>query len=111
MSDAPLWSPPPPQPSPRGPNVAGIAVLALLVGAIGGAATGGYVATTRLAPPSEGTIVATSTTAPGPIPSAPPVTAANGASDVGGVVNELLPSVVTVFYWPPSGPYQVIVDR
>src|SRR5438067_1926732 len=103
MSDAPVWSPPPPS---RGPNVAGIAVPALLVGAIGGAATGGYVATMRLAPGAEQSpTVATSTTAPGPIPSAPPVTA-SAANDVVGVVNELLPSVVTVISRLPNGTAQ-----
>src|SRR5438067_2528868 len=101
MSDAPVWSPPPSP--PRGPNVAGIAVLALLVGAIGGAATGGYVATMRVAPGAESsTNVATSTAVPGPIPSAPPVTA-SGTNDVVGVVNELLPSVVTVINRLPNG--------
>ncbi|HLZ48562.1 MAG TPA: trypsin-like peptidase domain-containing protein, partial [Candidatus Limnocylindria bacterium] len=104
MSDAPIWSPPPPPPAPpRAPNVAGIAILALLVGAIGGAATGGYVATTRLASsPEQPTAVATSTTAPGPIPSAPPVIAST-TNDVVGVVNELLPSVVTVINRLPNG--------
>src|SRR5438270_669277 len=100
MSDAPVWSPPPPS---RGPNVAGIAALALLVGAIGGAATGGYVATMRVAPGAEqSTNVATSTIVPGPIPSAPPVTA-SATNDVVGVVNELLPSVVTVINRLPNG--------
>lgn len=96
MSDPPVWSPPPPQaPAPRGPNVAGIVVLALLVGAIGGAATGGYVASSRPIPVSDQPATLATTTAPGPIPSAPPVTA-SATSDVVAVVNELLPSVVTV---------------
>ena len=107
MSDAPVWSPPPPPaPSPRGPNVAGIAILALLVGAIGGAATGGYVASTRLAPSADqSTAVVTSTSAPGPLPSAPPVTA-SATNDVVAVVNELLPSVVTVINRLPNGTAQ-----
>jgi serine protease Do len=107
VSDATVWSPPPPQaPAPRGPNVAGIAILALLVGAIGGAATGGYVATTRQPPSSDQpATVATTTTAPGPIPSAPPVTA-SATNDVVAVVNELLPSVVTVINRLPNGTAQ-----
>ena len=107
MSDAPVWSPPPPPaPSPRGPNVAGIAFLALLVGAIGGAASGGYVASTRLAPSADqSTAVVTSTSAPGPLPSAPPATG-SATNDVVAVVNELLPSVVTVINRLPNGTAQ-----
>ena len=107
MSDAPVWSPPPPPaPAPRGPNVAGIAFLALLVGAIGGAASGGYVASTRLAPSADqSTAVVTSTSAPGPLPSAPPATG-SATNDVVAVVNELLPSVVTVINRLPNGTAQ-----
>ena len=107
MSDAPVWSPPPPPaPAPRGPNVAGIAFLALLVGAIGGAASGGYVASTRLAPSADqSTAVVTSTSAPGPLPSAPPETG-SATNDVVAVVNELLPSVVTVINRLPNGTAQ-----
>src|SRR5690349_20802352 len=102
MSDAPFWSTPAPQPPPppprRGLSVAAIAIIALVVGAIGGGAAGGYVAATRAGPAGDAVATAaTGTPVPGPLPTAPPVVAsAGGASDVVGVVNELLPTVVTV---------------
>ena len=105
MSDTPFWSaPPPPPPARRGPSAAAIAVLALVVGAIGGGAAGGYVASTRLAPAPE---TATTSPVPGPLPTAPPVSVSSGgASDVVAVVNELLPTVVTVINRLPSGTAQ-----
>jgi S1-C subfamily serine protease len=112
MSDAPFWStsaPEPPQPPPRrGLSVAAIAIMALVVGAIGGGAAGGYVAATRPGPAGEATATAaTSTAVPGPLPTAPPVIAsAGGPSDVVGVVNELLPTVVTVINRLPNGTAQ-----
>ena len=112
MSDAPFWSTPAPQPPPppprRGLSVAAIAIMALVVGAIGGGAAGGYVAATRPGPAGEATATAaTSTAVPGPLPTAPPVIAsAGGASDVVGVVNELLPTVVTVINRLPNGTAQ-----
>lgn len=113
MSDAPFWStpapqPPPPPPPRRGLSVAAIAIMALVVGAIGGGAAGGYVAATRAGPAGEPVATAaTSTAVPGPLPTAPPVIAsAGGPSDVVGVVNELLPSVVTVINRLPNGTAQ-----
>jgi len=112
MSDAPFWSTPAPQPPPppprRGLSVAAIAIMALVVGAIGGGAAGGYVAATRPGPAGEATATAaTSTAVPGPLPTAPPVIAsAGGPSDVVGVVNELLPTVVTVINRLPNGTAQ-----
>ncbi|MDP9321826.1 MAG: trypsin-like peptidase domain-containing protein [Chloroflexota bacterium] len=109
MSDTPFWSaPPPPPPARRGPSTAAIAVLALVVGAIGGGAAGGYVASTRLAPaPETATTTATGSPVPGPLPTAPPVSVSSGgASDVVAVVNELLPTVVTVINRLPSGTAQ-----
>ena len=108
MSDAPFWSTPAPQPPPRrGLSVAAIAIMALVVGAIGGGAAGGYVAATRPVPATEATGTATSTAVPGPLPTAPPVIAsAGGPSDVVGVVNELLPTVVTVINRLPNGTAQ-----
>ena len=111
MSDAPFWSTPAPQPPPpprRGLSVAAIAIMALVVGAIGGGAAGGYVAATRPGPAGEATATAaTSTAAPGPLPTAPPViSSAGGPSDVVAVVNELLPTVVTVINRLPNGTAQ-----
>ena len=110
MSDTPFWSAPPPPPPPaprRGPNIAAITVLALVVGAIGGSAAGGYVVSTRLAPAAEATATPTSTGVPGPLPTAPPVSVtAGGTSDVVAVVNELLPTVVTVINRLPNGQAQ-----
>jgi len=85
MSDAPFWSTPatrPPQPPPRrGLSVATVAIMALVVGAIGGGAAGGYVASTRQAPAGDATTTAaTSTAVPGPLPTAPPVIVAGGAT-------------------------------
>ena len=98
MSDAPVPSaPPPPPPARRGPNTAAIAALALVVGAVGGGAAGGYVASTRLMSAPETPPAASGTAVPGPLPTAPPVSVpASGANDVVAVVNELLPTVVTV---------------
>ena len=64
--------------------------------------------TTRFPPaPEQATTVATSTALGGPIPSAAPVTATSGgASDVVAVVNELLPTVVTVINRLPNGQAQ-----
>ncbi|HTH70237.1 MAG TPA: trypsin-like peptidase domain-containing protein [Candidatus Saccharimonadales bacterium] len=112
MSEAPFWSTPAPQPPPppprRGLSVAALAIMALVVGAIGGGAAGGYVAATRAGPAGEAVATAaTSTPVPGPLPTAPPVVAsAGGASDVVGVVNELLPTVVTVINRLPNGTAQ-----
>lgn len=112
MSDAPFWSTPAPQPPPppprRGLSVAAIAIMALVVGAIGGGAAGGYVAATRAGPAGEPVATAaTGTAVPGPLPTAPPVIAsAGGPSDVVGVVNELLPTVVTVINRLPNGTAQ-----
>jgi len=108
MSDAPVWSaPPPPPPRGRSPNVAAIVVLALLAGAVGGGAAGGYVASIRQAPPAEVSPAATSAAAGGPIPSAAPVSVPTGGSgDVVAVVNELLPTVVTVINRLPNGTAQ-----
>jgi len=98
MSDAPVWSAPPsPPPARRGPNTAAIAALALVMGAVGGGAAGGYVASTRLMSAPETPPAASGTAVPGPLPTAPPVSVpASGANDVVAVVNELLPTVVTV---------------
>jgi len=109
MSDATLFSAPvPPPPPSRSPNVAAIVVLALLAGAVGGGAAGGYVASIRQAPPAEASPAATSgATAGGPIPSAQPVSVpAGGPGDVVAVVNELLPTVVTVINRLPNGTAQ-----
>ena len=112
MSDAPFWSAPasqpPPPPPRRGLSVAAIAIMALVVGAIGGGAAGGYVAATRPGLAGEATATAAAGTAvPGPLPTAPPVIAsAGGPSDVVGVVNELLPTVVTVINRLPNGTAQ-----
>jgi 2-alkenal reductase len=113
MSDTPFWSPPPPPPAPpppqarRGPNTAAVAAIALVLGAIGGGAAGGYVASTRLAPAAETTNVPAASAVPGTLPSAPPAAIpAGGASDVVAVVNELLPTVVTVINRLPNGQAQ-----
>jgi S1-C subfamily serine protease len=108
MSDTPVWSPPPP-PSPvrRGPSTAAIAALALVAGAIGGGAAGGYVVSTRLPPAPETTTIATGSAAPGPLPTAPVVSVTQtGSNDVVAVVNELLPTVVTVINRLPNGQAQ-----
>jgi S1-C subfamily serine protease len=88
--------------------VAAIAILALVVGAIGGGAAGGYVASTRLNPAADTTATAAPGSAvPGPIPTAPPVSVpAGGPGDVVAVVNELLPTVVTVINRLPNGTAQ-----
>jgi S1-C subfamily serine protease len=113
MSDTPFWSAPAPQPPPppvrSGPSVAAIAILALVVGAIGGGAAGGYVASTRLAPAADTmATAATSTAVPGPLPTAPAVSVppGGGPGDVVAVVNELLPTVVTVINRLPNGTAQ-----
>jgi S1-C subfamily serine protease len=109
MTEAPLWSaPPPPPPAHRGPNTAAIAALALVVGALGGGVAGGYVASTRLPPIPEATAtVATGTAIPGPLPTPPAVSVpVSGANDVVAVVNELLPTVVTVINRLPNGQAQ-----
>jgi S1-C subfamily serine protease len=112
MSNAPFWSTPatqpPPPPPRRGLSVAALAIMALVVGAIGGGAAGGYVASTRQVPVGDATTTAaTSTAVPGPLPTAPPViAAAGGTSDVVAVVNELLPTVVTVINRLPNGTAQ-----
>jgi S1-C subfamily serine protease len=108
MSDTPFWSPPPPPPPVRrGPSTAAIAALALIAGAIGGGAAGGYVVSTRLPPASETTATAPGTLAPGPLPTAPAVSAPQtGSNDVVAVVNELLPTVVTVINRLPNGQAQ-----
>src|SRR5258708_11066547 len=105
MSDVPVWSAPAQvPPPPRGsPNVAAIAVLALLAGALGGGAAGGYVASIRQTPAAEASPAATGGTSGGPIPSAPPVSVSTGGpGDVVGVANELLPTVVTVINRLPN---------
>ena len=88
--------------------MAAIAVLALLAGALGGGVAGGYVATVRQAPPAEASASAVpGSPATGPIPSAPSVSVPPGsAEDIVGVVNELLPSVVTVINRLPNGTAQ-----
>jgi 2-alkenal reductase len=108
MSDTPFWATPPAPPPPRrGPSTVAIALLALVVGAMGGGAAGGFVAAQRGAPATDTPGIATSTSAPGPLPSAPAVNApAGGTSDVVAVVNELLPSVVTVINRLPNGQEQ-----
>jgi len=82
--------------------------MALVVGSIGGAAAGGYVAATRPAPAAEAAATAaTNTAVPGPLPTAPPVIPSSGGpGDVVGVVNELLPTVVTVINRLPNGTAQ-----
>ena len=111
MSDTPVWSTPAPAPPPpvrRGPSIAVVAAIALVIGAIGGGAAGGYVASVRLIPPSDTTTsTAVSSSSPGPLPTAPPANVqAGGSSDVVGVVNELLPTVVTVINRLPNGTAQ-----
>jgi S1-C subfamily serine protease len=107
MSDAPVWSAPPPPPARRGPSTAALAALALVMGAVGGGAAGGFVASTRLVPAPETPPAASATAVPGSLPAAPPVTApASGANDVVAVVNELLPTVVTVINRLPNGQAQ-----
>src|SRR5438128_605166 len=107
MSDAPGWSPPPPPPPRAAPNVAAIAALALLVGALGGGAAGGYVASIRQSPSGDVTAPPPAPSQAGPIPIAPAVSVpAGGPGDVVGVVNELLPTVVTVINRLPSGTAQ-----
>ncbi|HVR89441.1 MAG TPA: trypsin-like peptidase domain-containing protein [Candidatus Limnocylindria bacterium] len=77
-------------------------MLGVLLGAIGGGAAGGYVAT------HSGTAATTDTGTGGPLPSARPVDVIPGpASDVVvDVVNQLLPSVVTVLNRLPNGTLQ-----
>ena len=82
-------------------------MLALLAGAVGGGAAGGYVASIRLAPPEATPAAASGATGGGPIPSAPPVSVPTGGpGDVVAVVNELLPTVVTVINRLPNGTAQ-----
>jgi S1-C subfamily serine protease len=77
------------------------------MGAVGGGAAGGFVASTRLVPAPETPPAASATAVPGSLPAAPPVTApASGANDVVAVVNELLPTVVTVINRLPNGQAQ-----
>ena len=107
MSGTPFWSTPAPPPPPvrRGPNVAVVALIALVAGAIGGL-SGGFIATTQLPQPPE-SVTGTRTAAPGSLPTAPPATVtAGGANDVVAVVNELLPTVVTVINRLPNGTAQ-----
>ena len=110
MTDTPFRAatPPPPPPPPRGANPAAIALLALAVGAIGGGAAGGYVATRVAQADTASPIAAVAATgAPGSLPTAPPVSVqAGGTSDIVAVVNELLPTVVTVINRLPSGQAQ-----
>ncbi|MEA2660673.1 MAG: hypothetical protein QOH08_245 [Chloroflexota bacterium] len=105
MSETPFWSAPPPPPQRRGPGTAAIVALALAVGALGGGAAGAYVVSTRIAPVTDSP--AAGTTAPGPLPTAPAVSIpATGANDIVAVVNELLPTVVTVINRLPNGQTQ-----
>jgi serine protease Do len=108
VSDQPYSYRPPTPPAPRrGPSTAAIAALALIVGAIGGGAAGGYVASTLGSTPETTTTVANaSPAASGAIPTAPPVTVTSGSGDVVAVVNELLPTVVTVINRLPNGTAQ-----
>ena len=96
--------PPPATPPPTrrsGPAGAALLVLGIVVGAAG-ATAGGYLATSRAAPPTE------TPTSSGALPTARPVTVipAPGSDVVVDVVNELLPTVVTVVNRLPNGTAQ-----
>ena len=93
---SPYGTPSPPRRG--GPGTAVVLIVGILIGAIGSAA-GGYVATRGLASPEP---------AVAPLPTARPVSVIPGlASDVVvDVVNQLLPSVVTVVNRLPNGTAQ-----
>jgi S1-C subfamily serine protease len=96
--------PPPPRSPPTrrsGPAGAALLVLGIIVGAAG-ASAGGYLATSRAVPPTE------TPTSSGTLPTARPVTVipAPGSDVVVDVVNELLPTVVTVVNRLPNGTAQ-----
>ncbi len=95
-------SPPASAPAGRsGPAGAALLVLGIVVGAAG-ATAGGYLATSRAIPTTE------SPTSSGALPTARPVTVipAPGSDVVVDVVNELLPTVVTVVNRLPNGTAQ-----
>ena len=105
MSEVPMGYPYAPPPPPRGGRIGGAAllVIGIVVGALGSAA-GGYVATnSRLAASTD--TAGTTPDATAPLASARPASVIPGpASDVVvDVVNELLPSVVTVVNRLPNG--------
>jgi S1-C subfamily serine protease len=87
---------PPPPPRRDGPGGAALLAIGIVVGALGSAA-GGYVATTAKAPAGDGGIAPLPTV---PAASAAPVVTGDAVVDV---VNELLPSVVTVVNRLPNG--------
>ena len=92
-------SPPPPLGRP-GPSAALLLASGLLVGAVVGGAAGGYVATLALAPTAGQNGAAVATAPPARVIPAP-------SSDiVVEVVNELLPTVVTVVNRLPNGQAQ-----
>ena len=94
---------PPTSPAARrsGPAGAALLVLGIVVGAAG-ATAGGYLATSRVIPTTE------SPTSSGTLPTARPVSVipAPGSDVVVDVVNELLPTVVTVVNRLPNGTAQ-----
>ena len=95
-------SPPASPPARRsGPAGAVLLVLGIVVGAAG-ATAGGYLATSRVIPTTE------SPTSSGTLPTARPVSVipAPGSDVVVDVVNELLPTVVTVVNRLPNGTAQ-----
>jgi S1-C subfamily serine protease len=95
-----MYAAPPPPPQRSGVGGAMLLVLGIVIGAVG-ATAGGYLASSHPAPIDSGSGAA-------PLASARPVTVIPGpASDVVvDVVNELLPTVVTVINRLPNGTAQ-----
>jgi len=92
---------PPAMPPPRSGAGPALLLLGILIGAVVGGAAGGYVASSGVVAPSSGGETATTA----PLPTAVPARSVPAVSNeqVVQVVNELLPSVVTVVNKLPNG--------
>jgi len=90
---------PPRRGTPSGPGLAAVLLIGLLLGAIGGGAAGGYVASRQSGSDGSGGTA--------PLPTSQPVNVQPTTGDaVVDVVKELLPSVVTVINRLPGGQAQ-----
>ncbi|HEV2010365.1 MAG TPA: trypsin-like peptidase domain-containing protein [Candidatus Limnocylindria bacterium] len=92
VSTGSYYAPPPPPPRRTGIGGVALLVIGIIVGATG-ATAGGYVATTARSTPATDT---SASTAPLPTAAAVRVIPGPGSDVVVDVVNELLPTVVTV---------------